>query len=133
MILKSKLLTIVMAVFIFVGCDAHHEKLIAPYLLVAPDTLEQTSLSYDLGDGNSIGRVDSTVFAVGWNEHYIVAKQHPKNNRTVTNFYYLEISKDSKNADPTNSVVGPLTETEFIKKQTELKLPIFTRIIKTLE
>jgi hypothetical protein len=131
--LKFKILILALAVFSFVGCDAHREKLIAPYLLVATDTLEQTSLSYDLGDGNSIGRIDATVFAVGWNEHYIIAKQHPKNNRAITNFYYLEISKDSKYADPTNCVVGPLTEAEFIQKQKELNLPTFSRTIKSLE
>lgn len=115
------------------GCSLRDEKLIGPYRLANIDVEEQMAVYYDLGDGTSIGRIHQTVFAVGWNEKYIVAKQHPDNNRAITNFYFLEIAKDSKYADPSDSVTGPLTESEFIRKQTELKLPPFTRTIKSLE
>ena len=118
----------------FLGaCDVHKEHLVGQYLLVAVDIPEQMSVSYDLGDGSSIGRINPVVFAVGWSDHYIVAKQHPATNRSITSFYYLDISKDSKYAEPTNSVVGPLTEAEFTQKQHELGLPAFTRTIKSLE
>jgi hypothetical protein len=115
------------------GCDVHREHLVGPYILVAIDSPEQMSVSYDLGDGSSIGRINSVVFAVGWSDHYIVAKQHPMANRSITSFYYLDLSKDSKYAEPTNSVVGPLTEAEFAQRQRELGLPAFTRTIKNLE
>jgi hypothetical protein len=91
------------------------------------------SISYDLGDGGSIGRIEPVVFSVGWDNRYIVAKQHPGGNRRVTDFYYLDMTKDSKYADPTNSVVGPLTEAEFVQKQRQLGLPSFTQTIKNLE
>ena len=68
------------------GCDVHHEKLVGPYLLIAIDTPEQMSVSYDLGDGTSIGRIEPIVFSVGWNDRYIEAKQHPEKNRSVTIF-----------------------------------------------
>jgi len=123
----------VLTVSFLSGCDVHREHLVGPYLLVAIDTPEQMSVSYDLGDGSSIGRIDAVVFSVGWSDRYIVAKQHPAANRSVTRFYYLDISKDSKYAEPTNSVIGPLTEAEFVRKQQELALPTFTRTIKSLE
>jgi hypothetical protein len=46
-----------------------------PYALVSTDTDSDTSLSRDLGGGSWIGRVDATVFAVGRNDRFVVAKQ----------------------------------------------------------
>ena len=123
----------VIATLFIAGCDAYHKHLVGPYILVAVDVEEQMSVSYDLGDGGSIGRIEPVVFSVGWDNRYIVAKRHPGGNRSVTDFYYLDMTKDSKYADPTNSVVGPLTEAEFMQKQRELGLPSFTQTIKTLE
>ena len=91
------------------------------------------SVYYDLGDGSGIGRINATVYSVGWNSQYIVAKQHPSANRSITNYFYLDMSKDSKYAEPDNSVVGPLTEAEFMRKKQELALPDFTQTIRGLE
>jgi hypothetical protein len=118
---------------VYGGCGSRQEHLVGPYSLSAIDVPEQMSIYYELGDGSGIGRIDATVFSVGWSGQYIVAKQHPANNRSITNFFYLDISKDSKYAEPSNSVVGPLTEAEFARKKRELALPDFTRTIKSLE
>jgi len=119
------------------GCGlwyaAYDKHLVGPYRLGAIDVLEQMSVYYDLGNGSEAGRIDETVFSVGWNEHFIVAKQHPKNDRKVTNFFVLSIEKDSINADPSASVSGPLTEVEFKRRKSELKLPDFTTTFWTLE
>lgn len=121
------------AVLFFCCGFVHDEKLVGPYRLNAVDTLSQMSVVYDLGNGTSIGRIPETVFSVGWDSRYIVAKQHPNNNRAVTNFYYLEIAKDSSYADPNASVIGPLSAQEFAARQTQLKLPAFSRTINSLE
>jgi hypothetical protein len=115
------------------ACDVHHEKLIGPYFLGDIDVTEQMSVFYDLGDGSGIGRIGPTVFSVGWNDRYIVAKEHPNGDKRITNFYYLEIARDSKYADPKQSVTDPLTKVEFLEKQKALNLPQFTRTIKSLE
>ena len=118
------------------GCGlgfSHNEHLIGPYRLIAVDTSEQMTVVYDLGDGGFVGRIPQTVFSVGWNDNYIVAKQHPNNNRSFTNYYFLEIAKDSAHAGPKESVTGPLTQEQFAVKQAELQLPPFTRTIKSLE
>ena len=116
------------------GCGfVHDERLTGDYRLIAVDTFDQMSVSRSLSGGDTVGRIDETVFAVGWNDRYIVAKQHPANNRTVTNYYFLDISRDSTYADPSKSVTGPLTEAAFQQHKAELKLPDFTRTIKQLE
>ena len=91
------------------------------------------SVYYGLGGDGGIGRINETVFAVGWNSRYIVAKQHPNNNRRVTNWFYLDMTKDGPYVDPTVSVVGPLTEAEFTQRRTELGLPPFQRTIHSLQ
>ena len=119
---------------IICGCGFDHdEQITGNYRLVAVDVMDQMSVGLSVKGGNAIGRINATVFAVGWDQRYIVAKQHPNNNRAVTNYYYLEMAKDSQHADPSASVTGPLTETEFKQRQVNLKLPDFTRTFKELQ
>jgi hypothetical protein len=116
------------------GCGfVHDERVTRDYRLIAVDVFDQMTLSRRLPDGNAISRINETVFAVGWNDRYVVAKQHPAKNRKVTHYYYLDMSRDSIYADPSQSVTGPLTETEFKQHQADLKLPAFRRTIKQLE
>jgi hypothetical protein len=119
--------------FLSWGGFFREKHLVGPYRLGAVDIDEQMSVYYDLGDGTGIGRINETVFAARWNDRYVVAKQHPKNDRTVTHYFYLEIARDSGYADPGESVTGPLSEAEFNAKKAELGLPDFTRVIKPLE
>ncbi len=119
---------------ILCGCGfVHDERLTGNYRLIAVDVLEQMSVDRTLDSGSAVGRINETVFAVGWDQRYIVAKQHPDNDRTVTNYYYLEMAKDSPFADPGASVTGPLAEAAFTQCKTELKLPEFTRTFKELQ
>jgi hypothetical protein len=112
---------------------AHDETLTGPYRLVAVDTQEEMSICYTLEKGNCVGRVSGTIFSVGWNERFIVAKQHPRNNREVTNYFILEMARDNRLADPSASVTGPLSSTEFEEKAVSLGLPPFTKIIEALK
>ncbi|RYD81223.1 MAG: DUF3997 domain-containing protein [Verrucomicrobiaceae bacterium] len=121
---------------LLIGCglvEKHH--LTGHYYLVAEDVPEQMKVIYNLepGDRLSRHRIPETVFAVGWDRRYIVAKQHPQNNRSITNYYYLDTARDSEDADPTASIVGPLTEPAFSRKKVDLGLPDFRRTIKSLE
>jgi len=123
-----------MSVLLVSGCGfVHDEHITGPYRLIAVDVDNQMSISYDLGDGSAVGRINETVFPFGFDERFIVAKQHPNGDRSVTNFFYLDMSKDSKYADPTDSVTGPLTEKEFESEAKLLNLPKFSRILTALE
>lgn len=123
-----------MSVLLVSGCGfVHDEHITGPYRLIAVDVDSQMSISYDLGDGSAVGRINETVFAFGFDERFIVAKQHPNGDRSVTNFFYLDMTKDSKYAEPTDSVTGPLTEKEFESEATRLNLPKFSRTLTALE
>jgi hypothetical protein len=116
------------------GCGfgfSHDEQIVGPYQLIAVDVPEQIEVAYSLGK-DAVGRIPETVFAVGWNDRYIVAKQHPHNDRAITNFYILDMSRDSATDDPT-AVTGPLNEADFARERSELGLPAFKRTIKSLE
>ena len=121
------------------GCDSWFldgRKITGPYLLIAIDIREQMHIAYDLGDGTAIGRIDPVVYAVGWNEKYIFAKQHPQNNRSITNYYIIDMTKDEKYADPEKSVIGPLTKQDYLRycKEIEISNPLnFAFVHKDLE
>jgi len=109
------------------GCDSRREKLTGHYISLSIDTPEDRSVYYDLGHGEGIGRIGPGVFAVGCDDKFIVAMQHPASAPSETNYFYLEIAKDGKDADPRQSVTGPLSEAEFKTLQAKLNLPAFTR------
>ena len=60
--------------------------------------------------------ISETVFAVGWDEHFIIAKQHRflggEILRDTTNYYLLRVGD--------GSVWGPLVESEFEQKRKSL-------------
>jgi hypothetical protein len=103
------------------------------YALVWIDTAENLSVCRKLAGGNWIGRVDSTVFAVGWDGRYLVAKQHPDNDRSKTNYFIVDAGNDTDYADPGKVVVGPLSTAEFQRKSAELHLPAFSKVLKSLQ
>lgn len=103
------------------------------YALTWIDTADNLSLCRDLGKGACIGRVDATVFAVGWNGRYAVAKQHPAGDRSKTDYFIVDSLRDSDLEDPSKAVVGPLSKDEYRKMAVELKLPDFTKVFESLE
>jgi len=117
------------------GCglfDSGIEWRSGPYALLWIDTSDNVSLSYDAGSGAWVGRVESQVFAVGSNDQYIVAKQHPIENKTKVNYFVVMRGKDSINADLKKVVIGPLTADEFERKSKELNLPKFSKVLEAL-
>ena len=108
--------------------------IVGNYYLTAPDDDEQLGLTYRYpGDENGYGGIiEQTVFAVGFNKQFIIAKQHPP-NKEITNYFILpyNLNKEPKNED----LIGPLTLKEFEQKKKELKIENldFTIVYKNLE
>jgi hypothetical protein len=104
-----------------------------PYRLSWIDDPKDVTLSYDLGKGSSIGRIEEQVFAVGWDGHYLVAQQHPKGNKNLINYFIIDAKKDSPMSNLKDVVIGPLNEAEYKAKSKELNLPQFTKILSSLK
>jgi hypothetical protein len=100
---------------LFIGSAFMHgweykKKLVGDYALLAVDVREQMNISRMLPSGDAVSVIGATVFAVGWNDDFIIAQQHEPSQGThtgtrVTNFYLLRISD--------GAVWGPLTAEAF--------------------
>jgi hypothetical protein len=125
------------------GCfgfgQAYYEKLNNLYFLEALDIKDQMTLYVNI-DGQGIGVVPQTVFAVGLDDSFIIIKQHPQDslhhiNVSVTNFYIVPLKM---RVSPTMelNVIGPMQEEEFKEKRKSLGIADsldFTRTFKDLE
>ena len=116
-----------------VACNlgfAYEEKLIGDYGLIAVDVMEQMSVSKFRNGSARVAVINETIFATGWNDEFLIAKQHPnpgRIDRSVTNFYILRVTD--------GELFGPYTESEFRKARHRLQLPEslqFTRVFERL-
>lgn len=118
--------------------SAYDKKLNGGYYLLAIDVKEDMLLAYEDGQ-YGIGIIEATVFSVGQNDNYIIAKQHPKISslfidKTVVNYFIIPL-QDKISKSPEKNVFGPLTLGEFNQKRKELNIENvnFTIIFKELE
>jgi hypothetical protein len=113
-------------VVIFIGgCPfmglIYEEDLVNGYAVWATDTIEDAAIVHkDKGGSGSTVVVHPMVFAYGWNDDFIIAKRHPekkdrKVDTSLTYWYIVEVTS--------GDVHGPLSEDEFSKLRTELKVP----------
>ena len=117
------------------GCglfDSGTEWKAGRYELTWIDTPENISIYRTLPDGHLIGRINATVYSVGWNGRYLVAKQHPAGDKTMLNYFILDVEADSDYAEPQSVVLGPLTESQFRAKSAQLHLPAFSKELESL-
>ena len=70
-------------------------------------------------------QVAGYIYSVGYNNDYIIAKQHPQKGEfysepdyTVTNFFIIDIKENEKGYK--QGVIGPLTKAQFDSKIYEL-------------
>jgi hypothetical protein len=134
--MSMRLLILLVASLALTGCGAFDSGVAwrgGPYMLLWIDDPNSVTLSYDRGHGSSTPRVEATVFAVGWDGRFVVAKQHPGANRQMTSFFIIDAAKDSVDADPAVATTGPLTEAEFMSYAASLNLPPFSKELASLK
>lgn len=106
------------------GPAVYREELIAGYELSANDDISEMSI-YVLDTPYVVGVVNSTVYSVGFDNDFIIAKQHPfvnsVINKAITFYYIIPISYRISNSLSLNRI-GPLTQNEFLKKREELEI-----------
>ena len=100
---------------------AYEEDLVNGYAVWATDTIEQAAVvKKDKKGSGGVAVVPAMVFAYSWNDDFILSKQHPvkdftKVDTSITNWYIVEVVS--------GKVHGPLSEGEFNKLKTQLKVP----------
>ena len=131
-----KFLIPLLFVIFFMGCQSAVilDHLVGIYYLVAADDDRQCSLAtHEPSDGGTYGNVvNQTVFAVGYNEKYIIAKQHPDNNRKITNYFIVPVEQHITREN-LNNILGPLTYNQFMTKRHELIIPDSLHFTKEYE
>jgi hypothetical protein len=100
------------------------------FALLWIDVPDEVRLSYDEGNGGWSEIIPAQVFAVGSDDRFIVAQQHPGGDRAVTNYFVL----DTRQYDSSHraGLIGPLNTAQFERKASELKLPPFTTVLESL-
>ena len=105
---------IILFIVINTSClfDSSTTKLIHGYELIHIDS--KWNLSIYKGEE----QISGYVYSVGYNDKYIIAKQHPlkkgfysKPNYEITNFYIIDILENRKGYK--NGIIGPLSESKF--------------------
>ena len=122
------LLSIFAVAILVVGCPfmgkVYEEDLVNGYAVWARDAMAQAEIVKKHKKISSTTTVftsvvPATVFAYGWNDDFIIAKQHPRKDRKVdtslTYWYIVEVAS--------GNVHGPLSEGEFNKLRIKLKVP----------
>ena len=104
-----------------------------PFQLLWIDLPDRVTLSYDVGNGGSIGLVDYTVYAVGSDAQHIVVKQHPRGEKSITDFYIVDVKSSALPLHPERAVTGPLTQAQFDEMARRNALPRFTTVLEMLQ
>ncbi len=99
-------------------------KITGRYLLYNDDELSGYSIATSVGFTGSGWLyecvVPNEVVEIGWNDEFILAKQHPREyfepaNTAITHWYIIDVKNER--------VYGPLTQPQFLEKKRELGVP----------
>ena len=114
---------------------AYEHDLVKDYAIWAVDLKAQASVVQKRPNSSSASTVvGPMVFAYGWNEAFIIAKQHPylgvsdgfdEIDTAVTHWFIVEVAS--------REVHGPLTETEYLELREKLTMPDDLDFVRTIE
>lgn len=123
------------------GCSGYYtEHLTGNYWLSKVDyDDEELDVCYDLGNDNFVGVVAATVYAVGYDDDFIIVMQHPRRlcdstfNPQTYNFldeethydithYYIIPLRFKVHHSPDENRIGPLSYEEYRAKRKELNI-----------
>jgi hypothetical protein len=129
------------------SCDLSNSKdqITGRYCLIEDNKTNGKELAYIVNDdGDSVGIIESDVLAVGYNNHYIIVKQHPlnapidvhgqgdsiviKRNSSIKSdkgsaiFYFIVPIYRGYTYFPEKGILGPLSLDEFNKQKGKLNI-----------
>jgi len=140
----TRILTVLILAITLLKCQpaAIKNHLFGNYYLLALDVDEQLSLCYhDSSDENNYGTIiGPTVFAIGYNDSFIIIMQHPQDSSVLVskkkvNYFILPL-KQGFNWKTMNGLIGPFTMNQFKSKRKELGIPgslTFTKEYQSLK
>lgn len=124
------LLTSLLVTSCFGLFDNNSDRIIGKYIVLWIDLPQNQFISEEreLNSSSSMVLIEEYVFAVGHNNDFIIAKQHPtsgfKNgfeiNTKITNYFIIDMNR--KILKKGEKVFGPLTEIKFNELRQELKI-----------
>jgi len=85
------------------------------------DLPKEKALYYVIDDNSSIGRIESRITDVGWDEKHVIVKRSIDGLNKIC-YYIVDIPKDHINADPCEVVTGPMSKEEFIKTRSMMNV-----------
>lgn len=101
---------------------AYEHDLTEDYAVWATDLRAQAAVVRRDAEGSSASAVvGPMVYAYGWNQDFIIAKQHPnldgfeEIDESVTRWFIVDVAQDR--------VYGPLTEDAYTARRRELGMP----------
>lgn len=122
------------SILLLAGCfglwDSGSDRITGKYIVLWIDLPANQSISeqFEMGSSGSSQVVGEYVFAVGHNDDFIIAKQHPttgfddgfKVNPKITNYFIIDMNQ--KVIKKGNNVWGPLSRKEFNELREELRI-----------
>lgn len=139
--IKNKLIILLLILLVLEGCKMknNNNRIIENYF-IGTDDLREDMMIYAVVNEYRIGIMPPTIFALGYNEDFIIAKQHPQNSslsmeREKINYFIIPLKK-KKMESPDENKYGPLTKEEFLQKRIEIGIPDsvnFSLVFKDLE
>ena len=128
--------SVAIACALVAGCalfDSGVEWRDGPYALMWIDLPDEVQLPYYLGNGGWATLVLPRVFAVGSNDQYVVACQHPGCEKALTNYFIVDKRQYVAKRGPGTAVLGPISEKEYAATAAQLRLPPFTKVLESLK
>jgi len=104
-----------------------------PYKLHWIGSLEAVSLCQAIRERVYSDVVPKQVFSVGINDSYVVAKQHPNGDKSVTKYFVILRSYEKTSPLDPKALLGPMKEDEFAARAKSMNLPKFSKTIRSLE
>ena len=106
----------------YFGAGLVEKEITDDYFLFANNSLEEMSIWFHAEKYSNRLIVPETVFALGENGDFIIAKSHPRNiesgiNKNVTYYHIIEVDKKSTEQS------ANLTLKQFESKRKELNIP----------
>jgi hypothetical protein len=122
------LICYVFLIIIAQGCQIgdYEQKINGDYYLSALDSKQNMEIVYIDKQSYMFSVIGATVFSIGSNDEFIIAKQHPKkfpnkSNKSITNYFIIPI-KNKKSDIIEKNIIGPLTEIQFKNQKKNLNI-----------